>query len=130
MPRQSAIRSIPSAPPIANQDPPLNGRNSGQSVVLEITGAFRQDVGDDPQFMLNATYGSVRSIDTVEKLCDHVDIVQDQALSCPPRKGKAVITSTFFIHELMIPPVRGSIFLIVSLLFSFFPRSRVLSMHG
>lgn len=56
-------------------------------------------------FMLNATYDSIHSIDTVEKLCDHVDIVQEEALVCPPRKGRATLSYTFFIHELMTPPV-------------------------
>ena len=56
-------------------------------------------------FMLNATYDSIHSIDTVEKLCDHVDIVQEEALVCPPHRGRAMISYTFFIHELMTPPV-------------------------
>lgn len=66
---------------------------------------FEKNVGDEPKFTLNATYGSIHSIDTVENLCDHVDIVQNQALNCPPEKGKAVMTTTFFINEMMMPPV-------------------------
>lgn len=72
---------------------------------MEITGTFEKNVGDGPKFMLNATYGSIHSIDTVENLCDHVDIVQKQALNCPPEKGKAVMSTTFFINEMMMPPV-------------------------
>lgn len=47
----------------------------------------------------------MRSIDTVEQLCDRVDVVQNQVLVCPPRKGQAVLSYAFFIHELMTPPV-------------------------
>ncbi|MCJ1427133.1 Phosphatidylglycerol/phosphatidylinositol transfer protein [Sticta canariensis] len=81
-------------------NPPLRGGY----VSVDITGTFEKEIGDEPKFMLNATYGSIHSIDTVENLCDHVDIVQNQALNCPPAKGKAVMTTTFFINELMIPP--------------------------
>ena len=80
-------------------------QSSGQSCIIEIEGIFRQSVEEDPMFMLNATYNSMKSIDTVEKLCDHVDIVQHQALVCPPRQGRALLSYSFFIHELMTPPV-------------------------
>lgn len=78
---------------------------SGQSCIIEIEGVFAESVGENPMFMLNATYDSIHSIDTVEKLCDHVDIVQDEAPVCPPRKGSATLSYSFFIHELMTPPV-------------------------
>lgn len=78
---------------------------SGQSCIIEIEGVFAENVGANPMFMLNATYDSIHSIDTVEKLCDHVDIVQKETLVCPPQKGPATLSYTFFIHELMTPPV-------------------------
>jgi hypothetical protein len=83
----------------------FTNNSSGQSCIIEIEGTFLENVGNDPKFMLNATYDSIHSIDTVENLCDHVDIVQNQALVCPPLQGKAVLTYVFFINELMIPSV-------------------------
>jgi len=41
----------------------------------------------------------------VEHLCDHVDVIQNQTKVCPPKKGKAILTTTVYIDELMMPPV-------------------------
>ena len=78
---------------------------SGESAVLDLRGIFRDDTGESPKFTFNVTYESQHGIDTVEELCDHLAVVQNDTLSCPPKKGRAYMTTTLFIHETIMPPV-------------------------